>query len=222
MSVLPPVPPLNELEATDQYLVGYGKSGALGVFMAGSPLTLRRGMSVIVRTPRGVELGHVRGPATLRQARVLGAVASGELLRCATAADEDQRACLAQRAEQLFASSRQLARQQFLTIEVLDVELLFDGQRAILQYVGDDVRLEAYAQELTRCAGVEVQLENLAAPQEEHDAGCGKPDCGRGGGGCTSCGSDGGCASCGSHKVDLRDYFAHLRTQMESRRMPLL
>ena len=64
-----------------------------------------------------------------------------------------------------------------------------------------------------------IRLENLSLPKEEHEhGGCDKPDCGReSGGGCSTCSTGGGCSTCGSGKTDLREYFGHLRTKMESR-----
>jgi hypothetical protein len=209
MSALPSLAPLPALDAAEQFLVGYGKSGAVGVFLAPGPLALRR--------------GTLLGPATLRQARILGAVSAGALLRRATPADERRRAEQAARAEAVFATSQARAQQEGLDIDLLDVDLLFDGQLAVLQYVGTDEALDSLAQALERQLGIAIRLENLAvAPVIEESAHCDKPDCGREGGGCSSCGTGGGCSSCGSAKVELRDYFAHLRTQLEANRTPLL
>jgi hypothetical protein len=219
MSALPPQPPLAELEATDQFLVGYGKSGAVGIFLTVEALPLRRGAAVITQTARGVERGTILGPATLRQARLLGAVSSGSILRRASADDQARCAELAARADEIFVASR--ARAEGLGIDVLDADLLFDGRSVILQFVGAGTELDGFAQALEQEFDVTVRLENLAAvPVEEH--GCGKPDCGHAAGGCSTCASGGGCSSCGSAKVDMRDYFSHLRTQMEQRRTPLL
>ncbi len=195
MSALLPPPPVNDLEAADQYLVSYGKSGAVGVFLATGPLPLRRGTPVILQTPRGTERGTVLGPATLRQARLLGATASGTLLRRATAEDETRYAELARQADVIFETSRAQARQDGLAIELLDVEVLLDGRQAILQYVGTDTALDAFAQALERHFPYAIRLEDLAAAPAEDHAGCGKPDCGRDAGGCTSCSTGGGCSS---------------------------
>lgn len=221
MSAFPPQPPVAELEAVDQFLVSYGKSGAVGVFTGDDVGPLRRGTAVVIQTSRGIERGSILGPATLRQARVVGAVSSGSILRVVTEADEEQQCELKSRAESLFAASRASARDEGLALDILDVDMLFDGRTAILQFIGAETNLDVFAAALQTQFDVIIRLENLVAPMpEEH--GCGKPDCGRGAGGCTDCSSGGGCSSCGSHKVDMREYFAHLRTQMEQRRTPLL
>ena len=127
-------------------------------------------------------------------------------------------------ADQLFAIAGQAAGRGALPIQVLDVELLFDGSCAIFHIVGPaDCDWSPLSAALEADAGLTVRFENLAAgaPHEEHEeheehaGGCGKPDCGRGEGGCSSCGS-GGCGSCGKDPVDLRPYFAHLRAKMEA------
>jgi hypothetical protein len=223
-------PPGTEGPTHDQFIVSHGKSGVLGVFTAAEALSLRRGQHVILQTGRGVELGTVLGPATLRQARLLGAVSTGQLLRRAADADEARRAGLALLEQQLFDAGRAWVTQAALALEILDVDLLFDGQQALVQFVGKDAGAEKLAQALEEQFRLTVRLENLAVPgvpePEEHaHGGCDKPDCGRtadGAGGCTTCSTGGGCSSCGSGKVDLRPYFGHLRDKMEAnQRIPL-
>lgn len=213
----------------DQFVVSHGKSGAVGVFTAPEPLTLRRGQPVVLQTFRGVEVGTVLCPASLLQARVLGATSSGALLRPLSADDEASRADRALVEQELFDLSRSWQRRDGLDIEILDVELLFDGRKAIIQFVGAETDTAALAAGLETHFGVTVLFENLAhaapADGEDHAHGCDKPECGRtadGGGGCTTCSTGGGCSSCGSAKVDMTEYFGHLRTQMESKqRFPL-
>jgi len=184
-----------------------------------------------VQTGRGVELGEVLGPATLRQARLIGALAAGDILRRCTSVDDAAQGRLRQVADSLFEACRARAAQLALPLQILDVEVLLDDRHAIVQFLGGaEADAEKLAATQLNDSGLEIRFENLAAPappdHEEHaSGGCGKPDCGRteGGGGCTTCGSDGGCSSCGSSKVDLRPYFAHLRDKMEAQhRTPLL
>jgi hypothetical protein len=207
-------------DAADQFVVSFGKSGALGVFNAPAPLVLRRGERVVVRTPRGIEVGTVLCAATVRQARLLGATGMGELLRPLGTGDAARLPDLAQLGQAVYAAAQDQATG--LGIAIFDVEVLLDGHQAIVQYVGADASLDAFAQALESRFALAVRLENLAQPTTGHEhGGCDKPDCGRGG--CSTCGSGGGCASCGSAKVDMRDYFAHLREKMEhNQRRPLV
>jgi hypothetical protein len=249
MSAMPPIPaaissslrlgegptissplPLGEgpgVRAHDQFIVSFGKIGALGVFTAAEPLMLRRGQAVIVQTSRGVEIGTVLCQATLRQARLLGATSSGPLLRLVSTEDEARRDERAEFERRIFETSRAWAERDGLALAILDVDLMFDGGQAIVQFVGNDADTENLAQALELHFAMAIRLENLAAPmpEENHEhGGCDKPDCGRtAGGGCTTCSTGGGCSSCSSgNKTDLREYFGHLRTKMEtSQRIPL-
>jgi hypothetical protein len=206
----------------DGYVVSHGKSGGLGHFTAPVSLALRRGDRVIIDSPRGREIGTVLCPANARQSRILGAVASGAIVRPFTPDDDMVLNHLRETEQRLFEASRRLACSQGLPVEVLDVDVLFE-ERAILQIVGvDDTPLDTFVDALRRAFHLDIQLENLALAQPTENAadhGCGKPDCGKttgAGGGCTTCATGGGCSSCGA-ATDLRPYFAHLRTQMEAK-----
>jgi cell fate regulator YaaT (PSP1 superfamily) len=204
--------------AAEHFLVSYGKSGGLGSFSAAEPLALERGDRVIVDTPRGRELGTVLCPASVRQARLLGAVASGTIIRPVTTADDATMAEACSLSQRLFEAGRQLAQSRELSLEILDVDVFFED-RALLQFIGADIpELDTFAQTLSDSFHVDIRLENLALPQAPAEVqGCGKPDCGKtaGGGSCSTCSTGGGCSSCGSAATDLRPYFAHLREKME-------
>jgi hypothetical protein len=209
-----------------EYLVSYGKSAALARFLSATAEPLLRGDRVVLQSDRGLTLGTVLCEATDRQARLLAAGISGQLLRRADATDLESDRDRRPAEERLFDAATRLAAELGLALEVLDVELALDGRCAILQVLtapGCDAT--ALVERVAVEQRLEVWLENLAGPASETDhhahGGCGKPDCGKGeGGGCSSCGS-GGCSSCGSG-LDLRPYFAHLREQMDERRTPLL
>jgi hypothetical protein len=211
-----------------EYLVSHGSGGAVGRFAAADGSSYHRGERVVVESRRGLELGVVLCPTTPRHARLLHDPAVGRLVRAAGAADEAQLRRLRSLSDALFADGRRLAAEGGLPFEILDVEVLLDGSRAVVQHLSwAECDYITFADTLSRAHGLEVLMEDLAIPAasapEEH-GGCGEPGCGRanGAGGCSSCGSGGGCSSCGG-KVDMRDYFAHLRTKMEqNQRVPLL
>jgi cell fate regulator YaaT (PSP1 superfamily) len=207
-------------DATLQYVVSFGSNGGVGVFTADEPLALQRGARVVIRSPRGVEAGTVRCRATLGQARLLGASASGPLLRVLGSEDDARLSAQRLLSQRVFERSRQQALERGLSLDILDAEILLDGQQAVLHFVGDEPQLDDFAQALERHFDLQMRFENLAQPaahDEEEHGGCGKPDCGKsagGAGGCTTCSTGGGCSSCGV-KVDMRDYFGHLREKME-------
>ncbi len=196
-----------------EYLVGYGLRGDFGRFRPERPLACPRGAAVVVHTPRGVEIGRVLREATAGHARFLPNTTLGRLLRLAGLDDERQARTLAERGGRLLARAGALAGEWGLPLEVLDAEVLLDGEHAVLHQVraaACDVR--PLVSTLSREFDLRVSLADLAAPPEE-EHGCGH--CGSGA--CGSCGS-GGCGTCGSadpHAV--QEYFAGLRQQMERR-----
>jgi hypothetical protein len=209
-----------------EYLVNHGSAGEFGRFQALVPLVCRRGERVVVSSRRGLELGVVLCEATPRHQRVLQHTPVGQLLRLATGQDEQLALQVRQRGQQLFEDGCRLAAELGLPLEVLDVDVSLDGRQAEMQFLGPvDCDPSSLAAALARDHGLFVWLHNLAAPVAEEEQGCGAPNCGRAGGGsCTNCGSGGGCATgCGTGKEDVREYFAHLRAQMERRNLrPLL
>jgi cell fate regulator YaaT (PSP1 superfamily) len=209
-----------------EYLVSHGKTGAFDRFVATDQERFSRGDRVVLRSLRGLTLGVVLCQVTPRQANILAFAAPGQLLRRASSEDEAAQREMLRREQQIFDAGRALAKELDLPIDILDTELSLDGRRAILQYLlagANDI--EPLAGRLAAQFDLEVWLENLAmAPPEEHHDGCGEPNCGKtgGGSGCDTCSTSGGCSSCGSKKVDLRDYFSHLRDKLDERRKPLL
>jgi len=202
-----------------EYLVSHGRAGDFGRFRAAEPLEFRRGDSVIIRGPRGVEIGAVLCPATEQHTRMLDETFVGELLRPVTDEDRQIAAGIRDREQRLFDDARRLTTQLGLPLQVLDVEILLDGHQVTLYYLrwgtGDERPLVS---SLSKKYETMVALRNLSLPAGA--SACGKPDCGNGG--CTSCGT-GGCSTCGKTMGrDVKDYFAGLRQKMEHQRVPLV
>lgn len=213
------------------FLVNHGKSGVLGSFGAQVPLAPRRGDRVLVQSQRGLEVGTVLGPASVRQARLLGSQSSGVLLRQLLPDDASVLHTLHKREQELIAKGTALAEVLAPTLVVLDAELFFDGRHALMQILcASDLDVDALVRRLQNEFDLEIKLENLAAMGEgesgdhpHEGGGCGKPDCGKSEGGCSTCSTGGGCSSCGSGGIEIKNYFAHLREGMASRqRTPLL
>jgi cell fate regulator YaaT (PSP1 superfamily) len=209
-----------------EYLLSYGLQGEFGRFRASEALACHRGDRVVVRSVRGLEAAQVLCPARPGHAHYLPNTTVGSLLRRMSAEDEETLARHQERGQQLFDRGRRLADELELPLELLDVEVLLDGEHAVLHLLRlatCDVR--PLVSTLAREFGLHIALADLAHPQEPlaepEEHGCGREGCGQGAGGCESCGS-GGCGSCGSaHAEDVRAHFAGLREQME-RRVSLL
>jgi cell fate regulator YaaT (PSP1 superfamily) len=210
-----------------EYLVSFGLTGEFGRFRATRPLELHRGDRVVVRSARGVELAEVLREATSRHAHFLPNTSMGQLLRRATADDEATERALRGRSQQLYERGRQLATDLQLPLELLDVEVLLDGEHAVLHYLqAGEADVRPFVSTLSREFSLYVTLVDLSQThhEEEEAHGCGRPGCGRGSdGNCGTCGSGGGCSTCGSAKPhEVAAHFAELREQMERRRTALL
>lgn len=185
--------------AADEFLLSYGAGGDLGRFRAAGGLTCRRGDLAVVRSLRGVELATVLCPAGAGHAHLLPDPHVGELLRLATQHDRETAARLRRDGQRLFEAGRRLAVELELPLEILDAEILLDGEHAVLYHLcATSCATEVLVNRLTHEQGLRVSLYNLAVPSADADAmhgGCGAANCGQGG--CGSCAS-GGCSTCGA------------------------
>lgn len=194
------------------HLIHYGRSGFVGRFR--SDALVPRGERVVIRSPRGLEVGTVLCDAAGEP--------DGDLLRVVTAADE---AALG-RAEALGRDLLAAAAATELPITVVDAEVSLDAAAAVLHGLPwGACDADPLLAGLSDRFGLAVRLFDLSrvpgAEPEPEPAGCGKPGCGSEGGGCSSCGT-GGCStgSCSRGSVQkpeqLTSYFADLRHKMEA------
>jgi cell fate regulator YaaT (PSP1 superfamily) len=198
-----------------EYLLSYGALGDFGRFCPVTPLRCVRGQRAVVRSHRGLELATVLGDARPGHAHFLPNTTVGQLLRLATAADLDaDRRCRAE-ARRLCEEAAALAASLGLPVEVIDAEVLLDGEHAVLHHVaGAEFDPRPWVGTLSKSLDAHVTLVDLGRPAaQEPEHGCGRPDCGQGSGGC---GSGDGCSTCGLKNIpDLKKYFAGLREQMD-------
>jgi hypothetical protein len=212
---------MNEVE----YLVGFGTAGDFGRFRALGPTVYERGDRVVVCTHRGVEAGHILRIAAPGHARFLPNTTVGQLLRPFGAAESRAEADARNRQSKILARAGLLAVESKLPLTVLDVEILLDGEHAVLQHVCSaacDVR--PFVSALSREFELHIFLTDLSRhdahiPGEEAEGTlcerCGSDR------GCGECGS-GGCATCSSAGHADTNRFAELREQMERQRVSLL
>jgi hypothetical protein len=204
-----------------EYLLSYGATGEFGRFRPLATMSFRRGDRAVVRSHRGLELGQVLCAATPGHARVLPNTTVGQILRPATVDDDLAAERLRGTSQSVFIDARRLAVELALPLEVLDVEVLLDGQHAILHHLSwADFDERPLVSSISRAHGLHLRLHTLRteAEPEEEEGGCGRPGCGKESGG--SCGT-GGCSTCSTGK-DMKAYFSALREQMHRDRVPLL
>jgi len=204
--------------AVQEYLVSYGTSGEFARFRPTISADFRRGDRVVVRTQQGLELGTVLCPAQAEHAPFLSRTAQGELLRTVTADDEKQAEQTRRLGQRLFEDAGHLTDELDLPLVVLDVEVLLDGQQAIVHHLRQkECDYRPLVSALSKRHDVHIIMSNQAQPREEI-IGCGEPNCGQLTGGCQSCGS-GGCSTCGKgvKKEDVAAHLLALRQLMEQR-----
>lgn len=212
------------------YLVQYGRSAFVGRFTCDPPLDPTRGDRVVVRTPRGLELGHILGPALDRFAATIDPSAGGELIRLATSDDVESADRGETLAQQLLATAERRAATDELPVAVLDAEPLLGGATAILHvlpWAAFDA--DSFVGSLAAEVAATVRLQDVSRTPTRTDppTTCGKPGCGTTEGGCSSCGTGGGCStgSCSKGSVksadELTAYFADLRAKMAAGRTSL-
>ena len=168
------------------YLVRYGLMRRVGRFAAESD-AFERGQTVVVRSLRGLELGEVL-LRTSSDAVESEPTAPARVLRAAGPDDLDQ----AQRAEserpERLRSCERAFRDGGWPLQLIDVEPMLDGRRAVLHYLGPHrIDADAILPALRAACGLDVLLEPAGLdidfdPEPDTDEGCGS--CGTGGGGC--------------------------------------
>lgn len=189
--------------AEPEYLLSYGNAGDFGRFRCAEPLACERGNRVVVRSPRGQELGIILRPANAGHGRLLADQFVGQILRLATEGDLELAERMQQRSQRLFEDARRFASELDLPMEILDVEILLDGRQAVIHYLRwADCDPRPLMDPLSQRYHLLITLHDLAMPAaeqtEEHgeETGCGAGGCGAGG--CGSC-SAGHCATCVRH-----------------------
>ncbi len=213
-------------------LVQFGRSGFVGRFTA--PAAVARGVRVVVRGPRGVEVGVALCEPGEQFTSSLST--EGELLRVATAGDEARVAASPEREAELLALAGAAAADRGLPLTFVDAELTLDDRLILHGLAWGACDATPLFAELSARFGLSVRLLDLTQTPVTRDPqptseGCGKPGCGSDASGCSSCGTEGeakgGCStgSCSRGKVksadELSAYFADLRQKMEAARVPL-
>lgn len=195
-----------------EYLVNFGRSGDFGRFRAAD--SYDRGDRVVVRIGDIVAVGTVLCPVVPGHTKFLSRSLLGDVLRAVGADDFARLHAQEIRSQAVFDHARRRAAKLGLPLEVVDVELPLEGRHAIVHYLRSfecDVR--ELVSDLARTFDVLVTMQNMALAAEiDDDGGCGKPDCGHGDGGCTSCSTGGGCSTCsqGMKKEEVGALLARL------------
>ena len=203
------------------YLIQYGRPGFVGRFS--SALTLARGESVVIRGPRGIELGEVLVSTDTRFTDH-SLLDDGEILRTVTPEDESEAHNSDSRRHEVLATATERGRELGLPLVFVDMEITIEGTAILHALPWGECDATSLLDEIAAQTGLTVRLLDLSRgpkPELTTSKGCGKPGCGTESGGCSSCGTGGGCStgSCSRGSVksseELTAYFADLRQKME-------
>lgn len=166
-----------------RYVVRFGQMRLLGEFTTKGPQDFSRGATVVVRSHRGTEWGDVLCEATDRTRTYLGNVDPvGRILREVTPEDERTRDDLHLREQQMFSRSRALTAERLPNMQLVDLEVLFGGEKMIVYYLSEeriDFRelVKVFAQEFqTRVEMRQIGIRDEAKLLADY-GDCGKPVC---------------------------------------------
>ncbi len=172
--------------AARHHFVRVSVLGQVGRFTSVDAVSYTRGMRVVCRTSRGLEVGEILGPVSGDE-RV---AADGSILRGLTVEDDLLVARLERNRREAFAACEAELSQMGVDIPLLDVEQLFDGGALYFYFLGEvppevTAMTERLAETYNAAAGISQFADLL-------ETGCG-PGCGTAEkeGGCS-----GGCGSC--------------------------
>ena len=152
--------------------VRVGILGHVGRYVSSGGLRLTRGVRVVCRTARGLEVGEVLATRPLESA---AQPVDGQLLRPLAAEDRLLLERLERHREEAYAACTERLRQLELDATLMDVEHLFDGRSLCFYFLGPiSPEMEGLTEELA-----EDLLHQSAIPSvlRRPDPGCG-PDCG--------------------------------------------
>jgi cell fate regulator YaaT (PSP1 superfamily) len=181
------------------HVVRYGLLGQVGRFTAVDAVRYPRRARVVVRSPRGLEVGEIlAGPDDNN----LNGDAAGQILRRMSVQDDLLEARLERKRHEAFEACERLLADAGEPAALVDVEHLFDGEGLFFYFLGDPPASAAdVTRRLAETYEAAVEFRKFALALSE---GCG-PGCGteeaKGQGGCASCTSCAVASACGTKKA---------------------
>lgn len=155
---------------------------ALGVLSSRGGDTYQRGMRVIVRTNRGLEVGDVLCEAGDRVIEKIQSPAYGQILREMSAEDSNELSHLRMSESSEFETCQKHVSRLRLDMQLVDIEHLFGGERVVIYYLAEQ-RVDF--RELVKLLATEfqtrIEMRQIGVRDEAKllaDYGdCGKPVC---------------------------------------------
>ena len=121
-----------------KYVVHYGAMQLLGVFSYGDHTVFRHGTRVIVKTPRGQEVGVIRCEATPEiVAKLDSGFVEDRIVRPLTEFDAIECSKLRQDEQDKLESCRRIIQDMGIVMELIRVEHIFGGERLVIYYTAE-------------------------------------------------------------------------------------
>ncbi len=166
----------------DSVLARHGLTRLVGVFALPPGLTVERQARVILRTERGLESGVVLCPATPEAVRAATDPTRGQVVRPVNAQDEKRLSDLVGIHDREFARTEALIREHKLPMQLVDLEHLFGGERAVFYFLAESrVDFRDLVKSMAREFQTRIELRQIGVRDEAKilaDYGdCGRPVC---------------------------------------------
>ncbi len=170
-----------------KYVVRHGVMRHLGVFSTRGGDTFGRGVQVIARTSRGLELGEVLCEATEHSLAAMKSEKgespkSGQILREQTDDDAGELRRLLEQQQEEHKVCEQRIGELKLDMQLVDVEHLYGGERVIVYYLSEErVDFRQLVKNLASEFQTRIEMKQIGVRDEAKllaDYGdCGKPVC---------------------------------------------
>jgi cell fate regulator YaaT (PSP1 superfamily) len=166
---------------TASWVVRHGSMRLLGAFDPEGG-AYDRDDEVVLRTERGLELGHVLCEATTRALDLIGEPTHGRIVRRLTDQDRAERNRLREAERGELETCVRFVQQRNLQMELVDVEHLFGGERIIFYFLAEKrVDFRELVKDLAREYQTRIEMRQIGVRDEAKllaDYGdCGKPVC---------------------------------------------
>ena len=165
-----------------RYVVRYGTMRMLGVFSTRGAEKFARGMKVIARTNRGLEVGEILCEATEEALAQMPPGTGGQLVREVTAIDAKEHDHINAKERKEFETCRKHVADLKMNMELVDIEHLFGGERIVVYYLSEDrVDFRDLVKALASEFQTRIEMRQIGVRDEAKllaDYGdCGKPLC---------------------------------------------
>ncbi|MFI4876836.1 MAG: PSP1 C-terminal domain-containing protein [Blastopirellula sp. JB062] len=174
------------------HLVRVGAVGQIGRFVSVDAVAYRRGMRVVCRTSRGLEVGEILSPTADP-----GEDADGSILRGMTQQDEMLLDRLEKNKREAMAACTAQLAERHLNATLIDVEQLFDGQSLFFYFLGEvSPEVTQLTERLAETYDAKVRIREFAKLLDEGcGPGCGTEDGPGCGSSCSTCSLVGACGT---------------------------